>query len=53
MNYEKCWEMLKDKLLNKLQEAKAIKDGWTIVLTAKIILEMMKDIEREVRDNEL
>lgn len=51
MDYKLCWEKLKDKLLNKLQEAKAIKDGWTIVLTAKIILEMMNEIEKEVQDD--
>ena len=52
MDYEKCWLKLKDVLYTKYKDELKEQDGWTVVLTAKIMLELMTKIEREVQDND-
>ena len=52
MDYEKCWLKLKDVLYAKYKDDLKEQNDWTIVLTAKVMLELMTKIEREVQDND-
>ena len=52
MDYELCWNILNTRLKEHERKAKKDPNGWVTLLTTQVILEMMSDIEKEVRDND-
>ena len=53
MDYEKCWNRLKSRIERDIQKSETANADWISIMTIKALYDMMIDIERKVRDNEL